>query len=55
MTQHQKIEKKLDKVHQSNPVNPLDIVKNPKPFRALEQSKKHSQIVFIDSSLFSIG
>ncbi len=55
----------LDEVHQSkNPVNPLedylDRVKKCRAFiqspaGALEQSSKHSEIVFILCSLFPIG
>jgi hypothetical protein len=45
----------LDGVHQSNPVNPLETLKNPTALRALEPFGKHNQIVFIDFSLFLIG
>jgi len=51
----------LDEVYQSNLVDPVESSEstgNPKnliAFRALEQSNKDSQIVFIDCSLFLIG
>jgi len=54
----------LDEVHQSNPVNPLEDYQDPdsekmqsfeSPGGALEESNKHSQIVFIHCSLFPIG
>ncbi len=44
----------LDVVHQSNPMNPLE--EECTAFQssggALEQSNKHSQIIFIDGSQF---
>jgi hypothetical protein len=52
----------FDEVHQENPVDSLEDCCDPEkmcsfqsPGGALEQSDKHSQIVFIDCSLFLIG
>jgi hypothetical protein len=52
----------LDEVHQWNLVIPLEECWEPEnmhtfqsPGEALEQSTKHTQIVFFDCSLFPIG